>query len=206
MEESSSVAARTVRRWPRLPVWLLVIAGTGAVSLILGVAAYLLLVDSDSAEAPIVTAVSIEYPVGWEGVPLTQEEQAAGVLIKLSHESPDASFLARGVPGRPEQPFDVETLGVEIERALTAEIEGFEVISRTTVEWGSFPAVQIHYRQPDEAGVAHQVLMVVIPTERQTFYVSMRAPADEFPSVEAGSRSMIDSFVAYIDDAGLSAP
>ena len=49
-------------------------------------------------------------------------------------------------------------------------------------------------------------MMIVVPTERQTFYLSMRSTASDFAALEAEGREIVNKIVAFLDDAGLSSP
>jgi hypothetical protein len=173
--------------------------------LVAAIAAAYMLITDDTDEAPLITSMSIDYPAGWQGKTLDQNDTLAGLLVDASHTTPDASFLARSIPGRPAEPFDVNVLGGQIEAALGSEIAGFELVSRNVADGGSFEAVQIYYRQ-DLDGAEYQTLMVVIPTERQTFYLTLRAGASDFPALEGSGREILTSIVNSFDDAGLDQP
>lgn len=44
----------------------------------------------------------------------------------------------------------------------------------------------------------YQVLMAIVPTPNQTFYLTLRAERDDFGGVEDEGLGIIDEFAAYI--------
>lgn len=166
----------------------------------LGTGLYLWLSGGGSGESiRIVTAVQIPYPDSWSEQPLTEADGNAGLLLKLERERPEASFVARTVIAGLALDFDLNQLADDTEAALSAEIENFDLLSKSVVPIGPFDAVRITYRQADDVGLtAHQVLMTIVPTSNQTFYLTFRAERADFLEIEDEGSEIIDTYMAYV--------
>jgi hypothetical protein len=158
--------------------------------------AYLWLRGGDGEPIRVVTSVQIPYPEGWGEQPLTEADRNAGLLLKLDRERPEASFLARTVIARLAPDFDIDELAGDTEAALSAEIDNFDLISSSVLPIGPFDAVRIYYRQTGEEELAgHRVIMAIVPTPNQTFYLTFRAEERDFRRIEGEGLQIIDAFV-----------
>lgn len=176
-------------------VFLLAVAGVAG-----GLYVWLGTGDGDSAR--VVTGVQFPYPDGWTEEALTEADKQAGLVLKLGHDDPPASFLARTVLGALSEAFDINALADDSERALRAEIENFELDEKTVTRFGSYDAVEIRYRQIGAgADEDYEVLMVIVPTGTQTFYLTLRALEEEFGDVEAQGIDIVWTFVSYVEAA-----
>ena len=165
-----------------------------------GTGIYFWMRGGDGESIRVVTAVQFTYPSGWSEQPLTEADGNAGLLLSLERESPDASFLARTVIARLAPDFDTNQLADDTVAALSAEIDNFDLLSKSVSPVGPFDSVRIYYRQEGEGAFApdHQVLMAIVLTPNQTFYLTLRAEKDDFRGVEDEGLGIIDEFVAYI--------
>ena len=165
-----------------------------------GTGIFLWLRGGEGESIRVVTAVQFPYPDGWSEQPLTDADRNAGLLLNLETNRPEASFLARTVIARLAPDFDVNELADDTEAALSAEIDNFDLLSKSVAPIGRFDAVRIYYRQRGDEGLAtsHQVLMTIIPTPNQTFYLTLRAEKGDFRQFEDEGLRIIDDFVAYI--------
>ena len=195
MQETLRLKASKLRiRYLLLAVIVLAVAAAA------GTGVYLWLRGGDGESARIVTSVQLSYPDRWSGQPLTEADRNAGLLLKLERERPEASFLARTVIARLAPDFDIDQLADDTEAALSTEIDNFDLLSKSVSPIGPFDAVRIYYQQEGEGASAadHQVLMAIIPTPNQTFYLTLRAEKDDFRRVEDEGLRIIDDFVAYV--------
>ena len=170
-----------------------------AVAVGAGTGTYLLLRGGDES-VRVIVAVQISYPDGWSEQPLTDTDRSAGLLLSLDRERPEASFLARTVIATLAADFDINELADETEVALGAEIENFELVRTRVSPIGNFDAVQIYYQQTGEERSApdYQVLMAIIPTPSQTFYLTLRAEKSNFRRVEDEGLAIIDAFAGNV--------
>ena len=154
----------------------------------------------DGESIRVVTSVQLSYPDGWSEQPLTEADRNVGLLLSLERERPEASFLARTIIARLAPDFDINELADDTVTALSAEIDNFDLVSKSASPIGPFDAVRIYYRQEGEGTFAadHQVLMAIVPTPNQTFYLTLRAEKDDFRQVEDDGLRIIDDFVAHI--------
>lgn len=200
MQDALPLKTRKLRIRRRfIPIALAAIAVAGG----LATGLYLWLSDGGETSTRVVTGVQFPYPDGWSEQALTDADRQAGLILKLDHDEPDASFLARTVVAALPQDFDVNALAADTEEALAADIEGFELIRRDVSRVGSYDAVEIDYLQQaeDEFG-EHRILMVIAPTPNQTFYLTIRAERADFPAVEHEGRETISTFMTYVEAAG----
>lgn len=165
-----------------------------------GTGIYLLLRGGGDDSIRVIVAVQVAYPDGWSETPLTETDRGAGLLLNLDRERPEASFLARTVIATLATDFDINQLADETEVALGSEIENFQLVRTRVSPIGNFDAVQITYLQTGEerSEPDFQVLMAIIPTPSQTFYLTLRAEESDFGRVEGGGRSIIDAFAGYV--------
>ncbi|MDO8614288.1 MAG: hypothetical protein Q7T33_00945 [Dehalococcoidia bacterium] len=164
----------------------------------LGTGLYLWLQDDGGESVRVVTAVQFPYPNGWDEQSLTEADRNAGLVLSLERQRPDASFLARTVITRLPADFDLNQLADESEAALSSEIESFELLRGSVVSVGPYDAVKLNYLQTDEAGVDHEVIMVIVPTPNQTFYLTFRAEKTDFQQIEDEGLEIADTFAAYV--------
>jgi len=177
-----------------------------AVCIVAGVAAaaYLLTTGgSSSDDTVVVTSVAIEPPAGWAVTPLTAADQGAGLILKLDNEGDQASFLGRMVIARVGQDFNIGQLGIDTEAALVRDIEGVTIASNDVVRVGDFDAVKVTFRQTVDAATGggtdtFRTSMFIVPMENQTFYLTMRAPVDNFTSLEADGDQIVQRILAAI--------
>jgi hypothetical protein len=163
------------------------------------VALYYFAIRSTPDEAVVVTAIRVQTPDGWSETPLTDADRGAGLLLKLENTDAQASFLARSVVARLDEGFSIEQLATDTEAAIERELDTAYGVSSGIIQFGESQAVEVLYRQPvqveDEDPVTYQTRMVIIPTENQTFYLTLRAPASTFDSI-AGDGDQIMQQVA----------
>ena len=173
---------------------ILVAAAAGA-----GTGTYLWLRGGEES-VRVVIAVQIPYPAGWSEEPLTEADRNAGLLLKLDRERPEASFLARTVIATLATDIDINELADETEAALSTEIENFQLVRTRVSPIGPFDAVRISYRQEDEGTFApdYQVLMAIIPTPNQTFYLTLRAERKDFGKIEDEGLFIINAFASDV--------
>ena len=201
MEDAVPLKSRRLSIRPRVR-YLLLIAIVLAASAGLGTGLYFWLSGGGGESIRVVTAVQIPYPDGWSEQPLTDADRNAGLLLTLERDGPDASFLARTVIAGLAPDFDVNQLADDAGAALSAEIENFDLLSKSVVPIGPFDAVRISYRQADERGFSdHQVLMTIVPTPNQTFYLTFRAEREDFLAVEDEGLEITDTYIAYVAEA-----
>ena len=194
MEDAMPLKARKFRMRYLLLMIVVLAAAAGA-----GTGTYLWLRGGEES-IRVIIAVQIPYPAGWSEEPLTEADRNAGLLLKLDRERPEASFLARTVIATLATDIDINELADETEAALSTEIENFQLVRTRVSPIGPFDAVRISYRQEGEGSFApdYQVLMAIVPTPNQTFYLTLRAEEKDFRWVEDEGLRIIDDFVAYI--------
>ena len=164
-----------------------------------GTGTYLLLRGGEDS-IRVIIAVQVPYPEGWSERPLTDTDRNAGLLLNLERDGPEASFLARTVIATLASNFDINQLADETEIALSSEIDNFELVSTRVSPIGEFDAVRISYRQ-DGVGTSapdFQVLMAIIPTPNQTFYLTTRAERKDFAKIEDEGLDIIGAFASYV--------
>lgn len=160
---------------------------------------YLWLRGGDETSTRVVTGVQFPYPDGWSEQTLTNADRQAGLVLSLDHRQPDASFLARTVIAALPQDFDITALENNTIEALNADVNGFELARSAISRIGPYEALTIEYRQPDEEGLSeHRVLMAIIPTPNQTYYLTLRAETDDFRRIEDEGLEIVETFVTYV--------
>jgi hypothetical protein len=163
--------------------------------------AYLWRQGEDDESVRVITGVQFPYPSGWTEQPLTPDDRNAGLVLRLEHGDPAASFLARTVIARLPEGLDMTELGAQTEAALAAEVEGFELVSTEIVTVGDYQGAEITYAQTDEDPAGHWVRMTIVPTENQTFYLTLRTAGEGPSSVRNDGRQMVEDFAAYVNSA-----
>ncbi len=207
MEDAVPLKSRRLSIRPRVRYLLLtaivLLAAAG-----LGTGLYFWLSGDGGGESVrVVTAVQIPNPDGWSEQTLTEADRNAGLLLSLERDRPQASFLARTVVARLTPDFDINQLADDTEAALSTEIENFDLLSKSVTPIGPFDAVRISYRQTGESGLTdrqvldRQVLMTIVPTANQTFYLTFQAEQESFLAIEDEGSEITTTFVAYVAEA-----
>ena len=195
MEDAIPLKKNRFRLRYLLLALILVAAAAGA-----GTGTYLWLRGGDGESIRVVTAVQVSYPAGWSEQPLSEADRNAGLLLKLERERPEASFLARTVIARLAPDIDTNQLADDTAAALSAEIDNFDLLSKSVSPIGPFDAVRIYYRQRGDEGLAttHQVLMTIVLTPNQTFYLTLRAEKKDFQKIEDEGLDIIGAFASDV--------
>ena len=178
-----------------LLVLVLLAATAGA-----GTGTYLLLRGGGEESVRVIIAVDIAYPADWSEILLTEDDSNAGLLLKVDREKPEASFLARTVIATLATDFDINQLAEQTVAALSAEVDNFTLLGDSVTPAGAFDAVLISYQQKGEGASApdYQVLMAIIPTPNQTFYLTLRAEMKDFKGIEDEGLDIINAFAANV--------
>lgn len=199
MQDALPLKARRRLRVRYLLAALVVVVATAGLTTGL----YLWLRGGDETSPRVVTGIQFPYPDGWREQTLTEADRQAGLILSLNHRQPDASFLARTVVATLPEDFDIGALENETVEALSVDVDGFELVRSNISRIGAFDALTIEYLQPDQEGASgHRVLMAVIPTPHQTYYLTFRAERADFRDVEEEGLGIMDTFAAYIEAAG----
>lgn len=173
-----------------------------ALAAALGATLYAVLQQDDEKSAVIPAATGADagefrYPASWDEEPRTPADETAGLLLKLERPDAEASFLIRRAAGRLEPGFSLDALASQTEAALKAEIENLKLLENRRYRDGSLDVVEISYLQ-DRSPENFRVVLLVIPTEEQTFYVTSRAAENGFQKVEKDVREMNRDFIRYV--------
>jgi hypothetical protein len=205
MEDAFKARGRRLKLRLSLRQFLLALA---AIAVAVGVSAglYTLLREDQGPSVRVITGVQFPYPAGWGEQPLTNDDKAAGLVLKLERQDPQASFLARTVIARLGTDFDINRLAEDSARALNSEIDGFHLITNNVKTVSSLQAVQLTYSQKGEADATFETLMTIIPLPNQTFYLTMRAPEAQYEQAEAEGIQLMDTFAAYVNGANQQQP
>ena len=176
-------------RWPLVAAC--VVAGT-AVALAL-LAAYGLVTDDDNVAT--VSSLNIALPAEWNEAALTRDDRAAGVIYRADHAEPDASVVVRTVTGALPETFNIEALAADTEAALAAEVDGFELVSRSIGTLAGNDAISIVYRHDTE----EQSRMVILPKANQTYYGVLTSASSDFAAIEEDSAAIFESIAQDLD-------
>lgn len=150
----------------------------------------------------VVVAVNMAYPQGWVEQPLSEADRNAGLLLNLENPALSATFLGRTVLGRLSEDFNINQLLADTEVALSSQIEDFDLISSEVTNIAGFDAVRVYYRQESaRERDPFQTMMVIVPTESQTFYLTLRAEKDSFTAAQRDASQMISDFLAFVSRA-----
>jgi hypothetical protein len=179
---------------------LLVLAGLALATIAAAATVLVVLLGGDDEKSVrVVTGVQFPYPEGWTEQALSQDDRNAGLLLKLGQEDPAASFLARTVIARLSADFNALELAGETEAALAAQLEGFDLVSSDVELVGPYQAVLIEYQQPAVGEEpASQTLLVILPGENQTFYLTVRADKRDFRGIKDDGLKIVADFAAYV--------
>ncbi|MEK7248345.1 MAG: LpqN/LpqT family lipoprotein [Chloroflexota bacterium] len=168
-----------------------------------GTGVFLWLSAGEGESVRVITAVQFPYPQGWSEQPLTAEDRSAGLMLKLDRQDPAATFLARTVIARLAPDFDVSRLADETATALTGEIEGFELLDKGVLALGPYQAVRVEYSQTGvEESPDYHTVMTIVPTENQTFYLTVRATKNDFRKIKEEGLQITNTFVTYVSAGG----
>lgn len=147
----------------------------------------------------LITSAPIALPDGWQDQAPTQPERRIGVMRKLQHANPPGNVVFRAVRTELAEDFSVQNLPNDLEKSFKREIANFSLVSKSTTKVGEHDAAQIRYReQTSRQRGQYETVMVVIPTDQQTFYVSFRSPVANFTQTEDDISRILDSFGGYL--------
>lgn len=179
--------------------FLLIVVATGA---------FLLLRERDSNQAtkspisfPEVNRdIEINHPKGWKEKAIDDIDKIKGVLVKLQKESPKASFVARTMIGELEKEFEIKIVSDEVIVALKKSLDNFHLVRKEITRIDSFDAVEIQYKQTSaNDNEVYEYLMIIIPTQNQTFYLTFRSKEDDFRLIKKDAQEISKSFADHIN-------
>lgn len=157
-------------------------------------------VSSMQGEKGTITSLSMAYPSGWQPSGVSQAEREAGVLSKVHKAAPKANAVIRGVVVDLATDFTINELPDKLVGTLGANIKNFEVVNKGVAQIGSYEAAQVRYTEQDQTtDKKYEILMLVIPTKNQSFYLVFRAPSGEYAKNEADFTKIIDNFSDHLE-------
>lgn len=174
-----------------------------AISVLAGAGAYFLAAGqatparSASEQAPHARKYSL--PQSWSQRAVTPEQEEAGILLRLERTDPAASFLMRSIVGNLDREVDVAEVADATAAALRRELRGLDALSRQTLVSQEQPIAHLEYQQTLPKGRSTTDLYV-LPTQRQTFYLSFRSDADAHKALRAEREAILDQVVATIHE------
>ena len=198
--EDALEAARRLKL--RLSVRQLLLSAAVAAVLV-GVAAglYISLREDKGESVRVLTGVQSPYPEGWVEQPLTDDDRAAGFVLKVDRQDPQATFLARAVLTKSGERRDASQLSEQSAWVLSMLVDDVHLITNEIKTIASVEAVQLTYRQTAEADANFETLVTVLPLPNRTFYLTMRAPAADYGRAEPQGIQLMDNVAADIIDA-----
>lgn len=147
----------------------------------------------------ILTGVEVSYPDGWQEQTLDDAERTVGILLRLSRTSPDATVFVRTIIGALEEGFLIQTLEDAVSRSLSESLKGFKLVSKGIINLASLEALEVRYTQKDEGdGKLYEVLLVVIPTPQQSFFLTFRSLEKDFSRIEPEVKELKADLGSYI--------
>lgn len=183
--------------------WHKLLASVLAVIAIALAVVYLLLLRDGGGQAvggAVEGPVQFSYPNAWREQTLTVADTRAGLLVKLERSDPEASFLARTIVGRLEENFDMDNLSSATEAALKAEIENFALLDNRVLTIGPFEVVRVSYLDSgEEPKTKYQTLLLVVPTQRQTFFLTFRARQGDYQKIEGDVQQITANFLDFLN-------
>lgn len=141
-----------------------------------------------------------EWPDGWTQPAVTSQEEKAGILLKLERERPDSSFLVRSITGSLEGGVKTSDIAGATEKALRREVRGLDGLTKEAVVTQGRTLVHLSYTQPSPKGGLASTDLYVLPTQRQTFYLSFRSSAVDHQDLGAQRDSILNTTVGTIQD------
>lgn len=155
--------------------------------------------SADKATAPVTDSSGITYPAGWQLLKLTEDDKSAGILSKLNKQDSSAVLVLRRLSGALAKNFNIKTLPDELETSFKKSITGFKPVSKSLTKVGKYDAAKIQYEQTkEEDSELYENVMMVVPTPKQTFYLTFRAKKTDFSKIVSDSDAIISSFGSYV--------
>lgn len=174
-----------------------------AVSVLGGAGAYYVAAGQATPARPAAeqTSRAEEYslPQRWTQRAVTPEQEEAGILLRLERTQPAAVFLMRSIVGNLDRGVDVAAVADATAAALRRELRGLDTLSRQTVVNQDQQIAHLQYEQTSPKGRAVTDLYV-LPTQRQTFYLSFRSDAAAHEALSAEREAILDQVVATIQE------
>lgn len=146
----------------------------------------------------IVNKVEFAYPQDWDDQIITDVDRGAGIILRLGRKDPEATLLVRSIVGDLEENFNTKDLLDPTVEKMKAEIKDFELLNGKAEKLEDFEALKIEYKQKDAKGAIYQNLMIILPTQKQTFYLIFRSPESSFEKISGDIDSISKSFAGHI--------
>lgn len=105
----------------------------------------------------------------------------------------------RSIVGKLDREVDVADVADATAAALRRELQGLDALSRQTLINQEQPVAHLQYEQTLPEGRSTTDLYV-LPTQRQTFYLSFRSDADAHRALQAEREAILDQVVATIQE------
>ncbi len=140
----------------------------------------------------------IVYPDGWEeATEITASNKESGVISEASHTNPDVKVLVREEAAKLPKGSDISKLPDTIVAGLDDGLEGFTLVSKEVVKIGDYEAINVKYTDLDANQIKHTSEMFVVPTPKNTFYITYRSNKD-FPELKDDIAKINQSVANYI--------
>lgn len=121
----------------------------------------------------------IVYPDGWEeATEITASNKESGVISEASHTNPDVKVLVREEAAKLPKGSDISKLPDTIVAGLDDGLEGFTLVSKEVIKIGDYDAINVKYTDLDANQIKHTSEMFVMPTPKNTFYITYRSNKD----------------------------
>lgn len=146
----------------------------------------------------IVNKVEFAYPQDWDDQIVNDVDRRAGIILRLGRKDPEATLLIRSIVGELQDNFKLRDLLDPTTEKLKQEIKGFELISGKADSLEGFEILKIEYKQKDGNDPVYQNLMIILPTQKQTFYLVFRSPDPSFEKVNQDIDSISKSFADHL--------
>lgn len=175
---------------------LSVLGGAGAYYLAAGGAGEVTPPRPPSAQASL--PESQVFPERWTQRAVTQEEEEAGILLRLERSQLTSSFLMRSIIGNLQVDVSTSAIADATEAALRRDVRGLSRLTQEIVVNQDREMAHLQYEQSPAKSAPATTDLYILPTQRQTFYLSFRTESAHHATLSTERETILNQVIATI--------
>jgi hypothetical protein len=137
-------------------------------------------------------------PERWTQRAVTPDEEEAGILLRLERTRPTSSFLMRSIIGDLQGDVSTSAIADATEAALRRDVRGLGQLTQEIVVNRDREVAHLRYEQSLSKAAPATTDLYILPTQRQTFYLSFRTDAADHEALSKERETILNQVIATI--------
>lgn len=159
--------------------------------------------QNNKTNIPLITTdnFTVSCPENWNKKKITSKENSSGILFQCENPKTKSLFVLKAITGKPEPNLDINLLQSSIIKSLKKNIQGFKTVEKEVTTFGEFNSVHIVYTQQiPSLEVKDKNILVIVPTEKQTFYLLFKNQKAYYTEMEGDIRKISEEIIVFLND------